>query len=217
MKKTTIFFDMDNTLIDRMQAAQKTYRYILEKSTIPTEEHDEVFAMMWKMDNNGEYPKSVILKEVASRYDFDQNWIDAMVDLWFEVLPEYTMLFEKTLSTLNILKSKYKIGMITNGSFKMQSRKIEVAGFEKLFDCIIIAGKYNMSKPQKELFMMACNQIGCMPQEAYFVGDSIINDIQGSMDVGMTPIYIWRDDSKPCNIDGVPHIYAIEQLLEVIS
>ena len=216
MAKTTIFFDMDNTLIDRMQAAQKTYRYILEKSTIPLEEHDEVFALMWSMDNNGEYPKADILKEVALRYNFDQKWIDEMVDLWFDALPEFTIVFEKTVSTLNVLKSKYKIGMITNGSFKMQSRKIEVAGFADLFDCIVIAGKYQMSKPKKELFMLACEQIGCQPQEAYFVGDSIINDIQGSMDVGMSPIYIWRDDTKPCPIQHVPHIYTIEQLLEVI-
>ena len=216
MNKTTIFFDMDNTLIDRMQAAQKTYRYILENSTIPVEEYDEVFNLMWSMDNNGEFPKADILKEVALRYNYDQNWINDMVDLWFEVLPEFTMVFEKTVSTLNILKSKYKIGMITNGSFKMQSRKIEVAGFAELFDCIVIAGKYQMSKPDKRLFMMACEQIGCLPQEAYFVGDSIKNDIQGSLDVGMTPIYIWRDDTKPCTIKDVPQIYTIEQLLEVI-
>ena len=216
MKKTTIFFDMDNTLIDRMQAAQKTYRYILENSTIPFEEYDEVFNLMWSMDNNGEFPKADIFKEVALRYNYDQNWINKMVDLWFDALPEFTIVFEKTVSTLNVLKSKYKIGMITNGSFKMQSRKIEVAGFAELFDCIVIAGKYQMSKPQKELFLMACEQIGCQPQEAYFVGDSIKNDIQGSKDVGMTPIYIWRDDTKPCTIKDVPQIYTIEQLLEVI-
>lgn len=216
MNKTTIFFDMDNTLIDRMQAAQKTYRYILEHSNIPKEDYEMVFDIMWSMDNNGEYPKSEIFSVISDKYGYNQQWVDKMVSMWFDALPEFTIVFDQTVSTLNVLKRNYKIGMITNGSYKMQSRKIEVAGFEHLFDCIIIAGKYNISKPQKEIFMLACEQIECNPQEAYFVGDSINNDIKGSMDVGMTPIYIWRDDSKPCGIKNVPHIYTIEQVLEVI-
>lgn len=171
---------------------------------------------MWSMDNNGEYSKTKIFQEVAKIYGYSQEWVDDMVKLWFKQLPEFTIVFDHTVSTLNLLKKHYKIGMITNGSYEMQSRKIEVAGFRDLFDVIIIAGQYQMAKPQKEVFLMACEQMSCSATQAYFVGDSINNDIQGSMDVGMTPIYIWRDDSKLCAIDGVVHIYSIEQILEVI-
>lgn len=216
MNKTTIFFDMDNTLIDRMEAAKLTYRHILKYSNIPDEDHDAVFNTMWSLDDNGEYPKSKIFEKIASEYHFDNQWVKNMTDLWFATLPEYTIIFEKTVSTLKQLKSRYKIGMITNGSFVMQSRKIEVANFSYLFDAIIISGEHNLAKPQKELFLLACNKIGCLPQEAYFVGDSIKNDIYGSFDVGMSPIYIWRDDSRKCPLENIPHIYTIEEVLEVI-
>ena len=149
MNKTTIFFDMDNTLIDRMEAAKLTYRHILKYSNIPDEDHDVVFNTMWSMDDNGEYPKVKIFEKIASEYHFDDQWVKNMTDLWFVTLPEYTIVFEKTISTLKQLKSRYKIGMITNGSFVMQSRKIEVANFSYLFDAIVIAAsttKGNVSK-----------------------------------------------------------------------
>ena len=217
MKKTTIFFDLDNTLIDRMEAAKKTYWHVLRYSSIPEEDWNMVYDKMWSMDHNGEGSKFVMFKEIADIYGFDETWISKMKDMWFEVLPEYTMVFEKSRYVLETLKKYYKLGMITNGSEKMQSRKIELSGLEELFDTILIAGAYQTAKPDPKLFSLACEKIGCKSQEAYFVGDSIQNDIIGSYQVGMEPIYIWRDNTKPCDVLDVKHIYKIEDLLEVIS
>ena len=48
------------------------------------------------------------------------------------------------------------------------------------------------------------------------IPESIKNDIYGSFDMGMSPIYIWRDDSRKCPLENIPHIYTIEEILEVI-
>ena len=219
MKKTTVLFDMDNTLIDRVAAAQSMYRVIVKRA-LPDgskEDRQRMFDLMWEIDDNGDTPKALVFGQAAKAFGLSDEWVRVQTEeVWVKEFPLHTVLFEQAETVLRTLQKYYKVGIITNGMSSVQKAKVKAAGLDKIVDMILIGGDVGLRKPDPALYLEGCRRIGCLPEEAYYVGDNIPKDIYGSKAVGMTPVYIWRDDSIPCDLEGVPHIYKIEEVLEVI-
>lgn len=219
MEKTTVLFDMDNTLIDRVQAAQDCYRYIIDHAIPEADEKKKqaMFDALWCRDDNGEYSKWKLFSEVAEEFGLSQQWVKEQVEeVWVRQFPLFTKTFDGAIETIRTLKRYYKVGILTNGTVPIQQKKFDVSGLAPEVDMFLIAGALHSSKPDPMVFKEACRRIGCVPQQAYYVGDNIKRDIIGSRNVGMTPIFIWRDDSIVCPFDDVASIHRIEEVLEVI-
>ena len=217
MKKTTILFDLDNTLIDRLEAAKKTYYTFINETFIGADEtfRDEVFAELFELDRNGTTPKEEVFFPIEQKYNLEEGWALNKIERWSSELAGNTITFPGTKETLEKLKPYYKLGIISNGSVQAQSMKLEISGIKPLFEMVLFTGEIGIYKPDPRVFLEGCRRIGCQPDEAYYVGDNIPFDIEGSRNVGMAPIFIWRDDSF--SVEGVPRIYCIEELLGIIS
>ena len=54
-------------------------------------------------------------------------------------------------------------------------------------------------KPQPEIFLRACRELGVEPGDTMFVGDRLATDVQGAANVGMTTVQaLWftADDTQ---------------------
>ncbi len=123
----------------------------------------------------------------------------------------------------DIKKSGRKLGIITNGSSKLQKRKIELLGFKDLFDCIIISGEFskNMSgsendirywKPNREIFDQMSKCLDIAACDLYYVGDNPQNDVIGSAKAGYVPVWIMAKSPWPYDNSLLPEhrFYNIE-------
>ncbi|HZO49973.1 MAG TPA: HAD family hydrolase [Gaiellaceae bacterium] len=74
----------------------------------------------------------------------------------------------------------------------------EAFGLAALVDAFVTSDEVGAMKPAPELFLAACERLGVEPAAAMFVGDSLVRDVQGAANVGMTTVQaMWfrADDS----------------------
>ncbi len=109
-----------------------------------------------------------------------------------------------------------KLGLITNGLGEFQTRSIEALAISEYFDVILISEIEGIKKPQSEIFLKALKQLQVKPQEAVFIGDHPIHDIQGSRKVGMKGI--WKNNfSGEKNVESDGIIRDLNEIEEIIK
>mgnify|MGYP001073538055 CR=1 FL=1 len=102
------------------------------------------------------------------------------------------------VDVLKGLKSRdYKIACITNnvkagagaGMARTQSKADAVADVLALFDDVIESSKVGVRKPDPAIYLMACEALNIMPEEAVFLDDLGIN-LKPAKALGMTTIKV---------------------------
>jgi putative hydrolase of the HAD superfamily len=64
----------------------------------------------------------------------------------------------------------------------------EVFGLAELLDVMVFSDEAGARKPDAEIFLRACLQLGVDPSDTMFVGDKLATDVQGAANVGMTTV-----------------------------
>lgn len=60
------------------------------------------------------------------------------------------------------------------------------------FDAHVLSCDVGVAKPQAAIFRHALGALGCRPDEALMVGDSVISDCRGARAAGMTALHLCR-------------------------
>ena len=108
----------------------------------------------------------------------------------------------------------FKLGIVTNGSEKGQSAKIDVLGLRGLVDAVVISEIVGVKKPDPLIFTVATEALGVAAEEVVFVGDHPQNDVMGAVAVGMQAVWLRGSCEWPA---GVPRIHSIDELLQLRS
>lgn len=212
MMYKAIIFDFDDTLTDRGELYKRYSYYIIDKYFNLPEgaEREEIVRQMCEWDNRGYSDRIAVNNRIIERWKLSVT-AEKLQDELFHAGAKLTVLEENVLETLEYLKSKYKLGMVTNGSPVFQSNKIASSGLAKYFDDIIISGNVGVHKPSKEIFLMSCEHLGVLPQEAVYVGDQMYNDITGAENAGLTAVLY----TKHVNVSYKNSISNLLQLKEL--
>ena len=217
-KITTILFDMDNTLIDRQLAARALMRKIVDddfENLKTNAEIERIVDRLMEWDDEGATPKDIVFSKYLEEYPQEGKHWDSYNLKWWTHLGEYTTPYPKAMEVLKALHGRYKLGMITNGVGKTQRVKIAKLGCEPYMDLILVGGEEEVQKPDSRIFKKALDLLGVSAAETVFVGDSLEFDVIGSLNVGMTPIWIHPDPTKTTDLP-VRRIFRIEDLLELL-
>lgn len=105
-----------------------------------------------------------------------------------------------------------KVGMVTNGPSLLQNRKLDFSGLRPLLDVALVSGDEQVHKPDPELFLRAAALLGVSPAQCVYVGDHPVNDIQGALAAGMTPVYIHQSDmwgQPPAGVRQIGDVSAL--------
>lgn len=116
------------------------------------------------------------------------------------ITPDYEL-----IELLNILKNYKKIGILTNGKILEQREKIRRLDFEKTFDGnVYISEEINIEKSDKKSFQYVAKAFKVSVENTLFIGDSLHNDVLGSLSAGMKPIWLTSEnDLEGYQIDDV--------------
>ena len=220
-----IFFDLDDTLINSRKAesiaAGQFKNCFKEFEEIEKDEFEEIWHKI-AMEQYAKYSKGEIsysqhrinrINDVFSKFNINRNDEDALkiFDIYLHRYEENWKLFDDAKDVLDNLKTKYKLGIITNGDGIQQRRKIDKTRIDKYFYQIIISSEIGYSKPKKEVFNIACNKIEELPENCIMIGDSFKLDIEGAKNVGLKAIWINRRDE---NIEYKNQIKELKELLK---
>ena len=115
-------------------------------------------------------------------------------------------------------KQGYMVGLITNGRHELQYAKLKLTGLLYVFDEILVSGDYPAEKPDKELFLIACEKLGIEPAEAVYVGDNRKNDIDGAKGAGMRAVWLCgTNDTQTGRFEPDATIRDLRELPETIA
>lgn len=77
------------------------------------------------------------------------------------------------------------------------------------FDGILISSEVGVKKPHKEIFDIATAQFGIKPDDCFYVGNDLHDDVLGASSAGLKTVYIETEQSgKYPDIDVIPNYIA---------
>lgn len=89
------------------------------------------------------------------------------------------------------LRNKVMIGTISNGNADLQA-----IGMSHHFKVSVAAHQLGLAKPDAAIFHEACRQLGVAPEDAVYVGDDVLLDVQGAQKAGMRAVWLNRSGSQ---------------------
>ena len=119
-------------------------------------------------------------------------------------------LYPDVIPTLGALGARYRLGLLSNGNSYP-----ERCGLAGRFHFVVLAQDYGVEKPDPRIFAIALEQAGCAPDELLHVGDSLVNDVQGAQQAGITAV--WLNRNREGNATDVCPDGEIASLLGILG
>ena len=188
---TSIFLDIDNTLLDFNMAEAVAVRKVLQQHSLPSDDnavktYSDINRMYWERFEKGEIPKSAIFegrfKTLLETFGMSGD-VSALSKDYCENLSEGYFKVNGAMELLEYLKQKgYKLYATTNGLSSTQFKRIKNSGIEPYFDAIFVSEQAGHQKPEKEYFEYVINHIPEKDKtKMLIVGDSQSSDILGGI------------------------------------
>lgn len=206
-----IIFDVDDTLIMWKDDFISILESIIKEYNIYDNEKVDLinhYIDIYEHDND-------VLEEQRFLNYINSNCnLNLDLDFVERLKKDQEQCFEKAddslIETLEYLSSKYELVVLTNWWTTTQKNRLKNAGILKYFKEIYGDG---VQKPTKEAFLRAVgtNKI----EECIMVGDNLISDIQGALNIGMKAIW-YNSKNKEANEEGFTTIKDLSKLKEIL-
>jgi putative hydrolase of the HAD superfamily len=105
-------------------------------------------------------------------------------------------LFDDTLPALQALRTRFKVGLVSDAQRVFLEPEIEMTGLAPLLDVIIVSTDHGYHKPDPRLFGKALGLLEVDSQSAIFVGDSVRRDICGAENANIPAVLIARNGPR---------------------
>jgi putative hydrolase of the HAD superfamily len=219
----TIFFDLDDTLVDSDSAHLIAIRKVCVEFSLTVNDFSN-----WLIITNKYlelyFENKLTLEEQRSNRiiefwasngcKIDQSEAKNIYNKYHYFFLDSCLCFNDTILTLEKIKH-LQLGIITNGSYSDQIYKLKNNGLDHYFSKIIISEKVGLSKPNQTIFEIASIQSETPITECIYVGNSYEIDYLGALNAGMKAIWLDRNETT---IDyGTNKINSLSQLVSFLS
>ena len=187
-----LLFDLDDTLYDEKQFVKsgfiKVAEFVENKFKI---DKDFFYKILIDIFNEGKRGNIFNIALERINIIYDENIICSMVKIYREHNPKIR-LDKDVKSLLRKFKGSYSLGIITDGYFEVQKKKVQALKLEELFDSIIYMDKYGKEywKPNVLGYKLALEEFRMLPEEAIYVGDNPYKDFIGAKKIGIPTVRI---------------------------
>lgn len=211
-----VIFDLDGTLLDRRRSFERFVRDQWQRfaRVLKAVDQEEYVQTLIGLDRDGYGPREELFTGMIAQFELPSGLAETLLNDYRAGFPSACLLFPDVAETLSSLRaSGLKLGLITNGSVRMQSAKLACLALSPMFDAILISDAEGISKPKCQIFHRALERLNASPAHAVFVGDHPEVDMAGARAAGMRAI--WRRDpsvSRVVEADAV-----IDELGELLT
>jgi len=121
-------------------------------------------------------------------------------------------LYPNTISVLEELKGKYKLGLIASTSKEVTMKLLKDFGILKYFN-IVVSGEETKPKPAPDPILKGCEVLGVKPGETLYVGDTS-SDIGAGKAAGCTTVIVTTSKTRE-ELEKIKGILIIDDLKEL--
>ena len=224
MNKTirAVVFDLDDTLYPEVEYVQSGYRVIAATLAGGKWDPNRIYDLLWQEFERGDRRRvfNTVLQHIG-REDSPEK-ITRLIELYRQHRPELT-LDRQVRDILEILKSQFKLGLLTDGFLPAQKLKVQALGLESYFDSIIYTEELGREywKPATKAFELMSRALGCEPQHCAYVADNPGKDFIAPDQLGWQSIQLkcdWqihKDKTTPPGGQAQTSIQNLNTLLEI--
>ena len=219
----SLFFDLDDTLLDFTFDEKNAILTTLEKYELPCGE--DVYITYteienWQVFNLGCDINSKTM--VTSRFKVLLKMLEAtnteeIIDYYYSLISKSHKLKKGTLKVLSYLKNKgYKLYLTTNGFPEFQYKRIKASRISGYFDGIFISEEIGSAKPSSSFFNYVMNHIPeSNRSKVLIIGDAPTADILGGINSKIDTCFL-SENNKVCRFKYTYKIKNISDLLEIL-
>jgi len=227
MKYTTIFFDLDDTLVDTAQnnkeALQDIYVDYSFNNNFPTFENfykkfQSINLNLWDLYAHNKITKDILkttrfkdtLKGTAEISPKESLKIN---DDFLERVNTKKNIIDGMKDVLDYLKPKYQLYILSNGFEEVQDKKMENANIKPYFNKVILSDHVGVNKPDPKIFNYALSEAKVSNKDTIMIGDNLNTDIMGAKNSNIDQI--WYNPNNLSDEFAVNPTYTIQSLDEL--
>lgn len=209
-----VIFDLDNTLLEFVEAKRMACRAIIDY--IGAGNEDELMNFFIKgpygyedVRNIADYLKTLNI--------FGVKTFQKCCSIYRMTKIENIRAYNGTEAVLKELKAAgLKLGIVTDALNGNAFERLEKLGLSKYFDVVVTSDMTGKKKPDPEPIMLAINSLGVVPEQAIMVGDSLGRDIEAGNRLGMITVHALYGDKNYFE-DGTGRADFIIKDIKVLS
>ena len=205
-----LFFDIDRTLWDYKtnvrSIMQDIYiKFKLQEYAIDFDNFLSVFdhynILLWTKFRKGQIKKAILRDRrfYLTLKKFGINNYDLAIKCsseYIAISPNKTNLFPDVIETLEYLKTKYHLHIITNGFNEVQFKKLKNSGLKHFFEKVVTSDNAGSQKPNMKIFEYALTSVNARKNESLMIGDDWDLDIIGAKSYGFDQVYFNPDNKE---------------------
>jgi HAD superfamily hydrolase (TIGR01549 family) len=222
-----VIFDFGQTLVDSAdgfrQAEKEAQGKIFRHMALSIRETflDRYRRIRKEFHDRSNFSRPAMWRELYHYHCLEPD--EALLSSWetdyWDTVKAHSVLFPETLGVLKALNTRFRVALITNTQGQPVSgthRLREFPEIEKYFQVILVAGENGIPpKPDPAPFRLCLQSLEVEPAGAVYVGDDWRNDVCGSREAGLHPVWIRHAGVKrtwPAVETDVPVITRLDEL-----
>jgi putative hydrolase of the HAD superfamily len=183
-----LLFDLDGTLVDRRAALRRYAANLMARrpEAFPGGYRDLEFAALTARDDRD---GRAFARRVARAFPGPGDAAAIEAD-YRERLAGCVEADEGVVGLVEGFRTRYLLGVVTNGEGVLQRAKLRAAGLDGYFATVVVSGEERAAKPHAAIFRRALQRLGVAAAEALFVGDDPAADMEGAARAGMRTCWV---------------------------
>jgi len=214
-----ILFDLDGTLLDRdasvsalVQAQYEEFQGLL--TSVPRE---TFVTRVRELDAHGYGEKTEVYRQAGAEWDLPSAVAGRLTEHFWATYHSHCRPFPEVRLVLERLRGQaVRLGIITNGQTRIQEPVVERIGIDHLIDAVLISEREGVRKPAPENFHLGASRLGVAPDEAWYVGDHPVTDIEGAHGAGSTAVWRFTPYFVPPEVP-CPVVRDLDELLVLVD
>ncbi|MBE5942980.1 MAG: HAD family phosphatase [Lachnospiraceae bacterium] len=198
-----VIFDMDGVIFDSEKLYRKHWMITAEEYGIPQEVMRELCNLI--AGATKERNEKLMKSRFGEDFDYMAFREKTMTRMDQDILENGVELKPYVVELLEYLKkNQYRIGLATSTQKERAQRNLLNAGVLEYFDEIVYGGMVANGKPAPDIYLMACEKLGVLPEDAIGIEDSI-NGVKSSFAAGLQTIMVIDLIEPTKEIDPMTH------------
>ncbi len=185
-KLKAVVFDMDGVLFDTERLCMEGWNVVAkEQGVIGMEE-----VSLQCIGRNAADTRAYVLENMGEDFPYDAFRTRVSEWFWEEIAEKGLPIKPGVYELLEYLKEQgFGIGLASSTRRESVEAHLKEAGIEAYFSALVTGDMVTHSKPEPEIFLLACEKLGVEPCEAYAIEDSP-NGIRSAYSAGMKPVMV---------------------------
>ena len=227
MSYRVIIFDLDDTVLDFKAGEKKGLATVFKHFNRVALDYDawvatylDVNARVWQAIEKGAKPQPLLNQRFADAFAAFNQTIDGVAAeaLYRQVLDANDAVIAGADQVLATLHQKgYKLVVGTNGKTATQYQRLQLTGFHRYFEHVVISEEIGHAKPSQAFFEHIVGLYPNLNKSAFLmVGDTLSTDILGAHQAGIASVWLHQSGQADSGRDDQP-TYCISNISDLMS